>query len=81
MEHVSVKRKIIDIPEDTFRKLSIMAAAEGKSLKAFIEGLLIDQARLLNDEEIYSLLVAAEPEGKYPASKKEQDDFEKWLEE
>ena len=57
MSKVSAKRKLIDIPDDTFRKLSIMAAAEGNSLKAFIENLLITEANFVNDEEIYRELL------------------------
>ena len=41
------KRKNIDLPIDTLQKLSIMAASQGKSLKAFIEGLLISKAERL----------------------------------
>jgi hypothetical protein len=79
MNTVSTKRKLIDIPDDTFRKLSIIAAAEGNSLKAFIENLLITEANFVNDEEIYRELVLSEPEGKLMASEKEQKAFEKWL--
>jgi len=79
MSKVSAKRKLIDIPDDTFRKLSIMAAAEGNSLKAFIENLLITEASFVNDEEIYRELLQSEPDGKIMASEEEQDAFEKWL--
>jgi hypothetical protein len=79
MSTVIVKRKLIDIPEETFRKLSIMAAAEGNSLKAFIENLLITEASFVNDEEIYRELLVSEPEGKILASDDEQNAFEKWL--
>lgn len=80
MSTVALKRKLIDLPEETFRNLSIMAAAEGKSLKAFIENLLISEAKLMSDEEIYRQLVQNEPEGKSKASSEEQQAFEKWLE-
>jgi len=79
MSTVSAKRKLIDIPDDTFRKLSIMAAAEGNSLKAFIENLLITEASFVNDEEIYRELLQSEPDGKIMASVEEQGAFEKWL--
>ncbi len=81
MSTVSVKRKLIDIPDDTFRKLSIMAAAEGNSLKSFIENLLIAEASFVNDEDIYRELVVSEPDGKVTASVEEQVAFEKWLKE
>ena len=34
---LNIKRKNIDLPVDTLQKLSIMAVAQGKSLKNFIE--------------------------------------------
>lgn len=39
-----IKRKNIDLPVDTLQKLSIMAAAQGRSLKNYIETLLISKA-------------------------------------
>jgi len=80
MGTTTFKRKIIDIPEDTFRNLSIMAAAEGKNLKAFIENMLISQAKMISDEDIYQELLKNDPEGKMIVSEKETKDFEKWLE-
>lgn len=44
------KRKNIDLPVDTLQKLSIMAASQGKSLKAFIESVLILKADTLSVE-------------------------------
>lgn len=44
------KRKNIDLPVDTLQKLSIMAASQGKSLKAFIENILILKADTLKIE-------------------------------
>lgn len=41
---LNLKRKNIDLPVDTLQKLSIMAAAQGKSLKNFIETILITKA-------------------------------------
>jgi len=79
MSTTAFKRKLIDIPEDTFRNLSIMAAAEGKNLKSFIEGILISQAKFVSDEEIYKELVKTDAEGKLLASDKETEEFEKWL--
>ena len=38
------KRMNIDLPVETLQKLSIMAASQGKSLKAFIENILISKA-------------------------------------
>lgn len=44
---LNIKRKNIDLPVDTMQKLSIMAAARGKSLKNFIETILISKANSL----------------------------------
>jgi hypothetical protein len=38
------KRKNIDLPIETLQTLSIVAASQGKSVKAFIENLLIARA-------------------------------------
>ena len=44
------KRKNIYLPVETLQKLSIMAASQGKSLKAFIENVLISKADTLKIE-------------------------------
>ncbi len=44
------KRKNIDLPVETLQKLSIMAASQGKSLKAYIENILIAKADTLQLE-------------------------------
>lgn len=41
---LNIKRKNIDLPVETLQKLSIMAAAQGKSLKKYIETILILKA-------------------------------------
>lgn len=41
---LNIKRKNIDLPIDTLQKLSIMAVAQGKSLKNYIETILISKA-------------------------------------
>ena len=38
------RRKNIDLPNETIQKLSVLAASQGKSLKSFIERILIDKA-------------------------------------
>lgn len=47
---VNIKRKNIDLPVDTLQKLSIMAVAQGKSLKNFIETVLISKANTVSIE-------------------------------
>lgn len=46
----NIKRKNIDLPVDTLQKLSILAAAQGKSLKKFIETILISKANAVSVE-------------------------------
>jgi len=76
---VEKKRKNIDIPIDTFRNLSIRAASEGKSLKSFIENLLIMESNYLSDEELYDYLVKKKPQGDVYLNETEQNEFENWL--
>jgi macrodomain Ter protein organizer (MatP/YcbG family) len=38
------RRKNIDLPNETLQKLSVLAASQGKSLKSFIEKILIEKA-------------------------------------
>lgn len=47
---LNIKRKNIDLPIDTLQKLSIMAVAQGKSLKKFIESVLISKANSISVE-------------------------------
>jgi len=73
------KRKIIDIPEDVFKYLSIKAAANGQNLKKFIEDLLIKEVEEMDDSATYTYLSETRPDGKVLLSKQEQEEFEKWL--
>lgn len=73
------KKKLIELPEDAFKRLSVMAVAEGKSLKAFIENLLISESKAMDDEALYRTLTMSDPEGKQYISGKEKEDFEKSL--
>ncbi len=41
---LNIKRKNIDLPIDTLQKLSLMAVSQGKSLKNYIETILIAKA-------------------------------------
>lgn len=46
----NLKRKNIDLPTEAIQKLSLMAVAQGKSLKAYIEHILISKANTINIE-------------------------------
>lgn len=73
------KRKIIDLNEDTFKTLSIMAIQQGTNLKNYIETILNDIAEDYEDAKLYTQLSKEHPEGLTPASPKEQKEFESWL--
>lgn len=73
------KRKNIDLSEDVMRNLSIKAAMRGKSLKSYIENILIEES-VLRDEDMYEYLSLNRPEGKVALREEEQRDFEKWME-
>ena len=70
-------RKLIDIPDDVFKALTIKAAAMGTNLKKLIEDLLVQEASDMEDADIYNYLASTRPEGKEMLSATEQDDFEK----
>ena len=46
----TLKRKNIDLPVETLQKLSLIAVSQGKSLKAYIENLLIAKANSITIE-------------------------------
>lgn len=73
------KRKVIDLKEDTFKTLSIMAIQKGTNLKNYIEGVLNELAENYEDAKLYAKLSKEQSEGLVTASKEEQADFEKWL--
>lgn len=75
---VNKKRKNIDLSPETFRALSVLASANGKNLKAFIENLLDNEAKLLNEENIYRELLL-DPESQEIVSPEEKASFEAWL--
>ena len=82
MSTVSVtpsKRKIIDLKDDTFKTLSIMAIQKGTNLKNYIEDILNGIAEDYEDAKLYAKLRKEQPEGRIRANKEEQEDFEKWL--
>lgn len=73
----SSHRKLIDIPEDVFKALSLKATAMGMNLKKYIEHLLVQEAEEMEDAEVYKYLAATRPEGKVMLSESEQDEFER----
>lgn len=73
------KRKIIDLSEDTFKTLSIMAIQRGTNLKKYIEDVLTDLAEDFEDAKIYAQLSKECPNGNVMLNEQEKADFEKWL--
>ena len=63
METTLTRKKLIDIPENVFRNLSIKAAANGTNLKKYIENLLVKDATDIDDNKIYAYLSNTIPEG------------------
>lgn len=45
---LNLKRKNIDLPIEAWQKLSMMAVAQGKSLKKYIESLLLTKANSIS---------------------------------
>ena len=56
---LNLKRKNIDLPAETLQKLSILAASAGKSLKKYIESVLISKA----DSVVVSIKENPSPSG------------------
>ena len=73
------KRKIINLDEETFKTLSIMAIEEGTNLKNYIEKLLSDIAYNYEDSKLYAKLNKERPEGHVILNQQEKTDFENWL--
>ena len=73
------KRIIIDLSEDTFRSLSIMAANKGTNLKNLIEGLLEKAAEAYDENKLYAWLSENISEGKEMIGEEEKKAFESWL--
>ncbi len=70
-------RKLIDIPEDVFKILSMKAASMGVNLKHYIENLLQQEAEEMDDADTYRYLVSTRPEGKEMLSDDEAASFMK----
>lgn len=73
------RKKIIDLKEDTFKSLSVMAARQGTNLKRLIESLLDKTAQEYDESEEYRYLSEKYPDGKVMLDKKERKEFMDWL--
>lgn len=73
------KRKIIDLKEDTFKTLSIMAIQKGTNLKKYIEDVLNELAENYEDAKLYAKLSKENPDGNIMLNEQEKTDLENWL--
>ncbi|MCF2589455.1 hypothetical protein JQM97_00505 [Prevotella hominis] len=73
------KRKIIDLNEDTFKTLSIMAIQKGTNLKKYIEDVLNELAENYEDAKLYAKLSKENPDGNIMLNEQEKADIENWL--
>lgn len=73
------KRKIIDLNEDTFKTLSIMAIQKGTNLKKYIEDVLNELAENYEDAKLYAKLGKENPDGNIMLNEQEKADLENWL--
>ena len=73
------KRKIIDLNEDTFKTLSIMAIQKGTNLKKYIEDVLNELAENYEDAKLYAKLSKENPDGNIMLNEQEKTDLENWL--
>jgi len=73
------KRKIIDLNENTFKTLSIMAIQKGTNLKKYIEDVLNELAENYEDAKLYAKLGKEHHAGNIMLNEQEKADFEKWL--
>lgn len=76
---VQPKKKLIELKEDTFKSLSIMAIHQGTNLKRFIENILDKVASDYDDTLLYDHLSKSDPDGKLSLTQEEKSDFENWL--
>ena len=73
------KKITIDLSEDTFRWLSIMAANKGMNLKCLIEVLLEKAAEEFDENKQYVWFSENISEGKEMVAEQEKKEFESWL--
>ena len=72
---VTYKKKLIDLKEDTFRTLSVMAARKGTNLNHLIGSILDKTAEAYDDSEAFHYMSENFPDGKVMLEKQERKDF------
>lgn len=76
---IQYRKKIIDLKEDTFKALSVMAARQGTNLKRLIEALLDKTAEEYDDSEAYRYMSENYPDGHVKLEKNKRKEFMDWL--
>lgn len=74
-----MEAKIIDLKEDTFKALSVMAVRLGTNMKKLIENLPDKTAEEYNDSEAYRYMYENYPDGQVKLEKNERKKFMDWL--
>ena len=72
-----MRRKIIDIKQETFRRLSVVAASRGTNLKHFIESSLDELVEAYDAVAVYRYLQQTYHDGGEMLNEEEQAAFEK----
>lgn len=74
-------KKLIELPNDVCRRLSIHAASMGTSVKKLIENMVIETVSEYDEDKIYEWLCRTQPEGAEMISEDRQDELIKSLRE
>lgn len=76
---VNSRKKIIDLKDETFKALSMLAVQNGTNLKHYIETTLDRIAENYADKNLYAYMEKNYPDGKEPLNDTEKKQFEDWL--
>ncbi|KAA6333337.1 hypothetical protein EZS27_018234 [termite gut metagenome] len=72
------QKKLIDLPKDTLKVLSLQAVSQGVSLKKYIEKILEEKVEETY-EDLILLQLSSTPEANEWLSDAEEQEFDNWL--
>jgi uncharacterized protein YpmB len=72
------QKKLIDLPKDTLKVLSLQAVSQGVSLKKYIEKILEEKVEETY-EDLVLLQLSSTPEANEWLSDAEEQEFDNWL--
>ncbi|KAA6327874.1 hypothetical protein EZS27_023178 [termite gut metagenome] len=72
------QKKLIDLPKDTMKVLSLQAVSKGVSLKKYIEEILEEKVEETY-EDLVLLQLSSTPEANEWLSDTEEQEFDNWL--